>query len=53
MSSNDVKGKIRTKWDEAISDANRKIKALEAAIAFYRKSKKAGDPWPTERATEN
>jgi hypothetical protein len=36
----------RTKWDEAISDAKRRIKALESTIAFYKQRKKAGDPWP-------
>lgn len=36
----------RTKWDEAISDAKQKIKALKVTIAVYRQRKKAGELWP-------
>jgi hypothetical protein len=49
-----VKEKVkrpRTKWDEAISDAKRKIKALESTITIYRERKKAGDPWPDASLT--
>jgi hypothetical protein len=49
MSANEVKEKVKaapTKWDEAITDARRKIKHLESTIDFYRRSKKAGDSWP-------
>jgi hypothetical protein len=39
--------RIRTGWDEGISDAKKKIKALEFTISVLRKRKKAGDPWPS------
>ncbi len=47
MSIKEVKDKVgqkRTKWDEAISDAKRKIKGLQYTIAVYRERKKSGDP---------
>lgn len=55
MSPTDVKKKVRsypTKWDEAISDAKRKIRGLNETVAFYKLRKKAGDQWP-EPATHN
>jgi hypothetical protein len=53
MSINDVKEKVkpnRTKWDEAICDAKKRIRALQSTIAFYRQRKKAGDQWPGDSA---
>ena len=55
MSTHAVKKKIRpkrTKWDEAISDAKKKIHALKFTISVYRKRKKAGEPWPTDSAAQ-
>jgi len=55
MSINEVKEKVRpnrTKWDEAILDAKRRIKTLESTIVVYRERKKAGDPWPGKSATQ-
>ena len=46
-------GKHPTKWDEAIADAKHKIRGLKSSVAFFRRSKKAGDPWPSESATQN
>jgi hypothetical protein len=48
MSITKVKGKSakRTKWDEAISDAKKKIKALQFTIAVYKQRKKEREPWP-------
>jgi hypothetical protein len=45
------KERKRTGWDEAISDARRKIRGLEFSIAVFRQRKKAGEPWPG--ATQN
>jgi len=38
--------------DEAISDAKKKIKALQFTITVFRQRKKAGEPWPGESATQ-
>jgi hypothetical protein len=56
MSITKVKGKMcskRTKWDEAISDAKKRIKALKFTITVFRQRKKAGEPWPINSATHN
>jgi len=44
--------RTRTEWDEAISDAKKKIRDLQFTIAVYRRRKKAGESWP-EPATQN
>ncbi|HTZ75416.1 MAG TPA: hypothetical protein VMB47_15950 [Candidatus Aquilonibacter sp.] len=36
----------RTKWDEAIADARRKIKSLNRTIAIFKERKRAGEIWP-------
>jgi hypothetical protein len=46
-------GRKRTKWDEAISDAKRKIRELNFTITVYKQRKKAGDRWPGKSATQN
>lgn len=51
---NKAKGRrIRSGWDEAISDAKKKIKGLQFSISVFRQRKKAGDPWPRQSATQN
>jgi hypothetical protein len=40
-----------SKWDEAVSDAKKKIKELRYSIRVFKARKKAGEPWPT--ATHN
>jgi hypothetical protein len=45
------KERKRSRWDEAISDAKKKIKDLEFSISVFRQRKKAGESWPT--ATQN
>ena len=34
-----------TKWDEAIADAQERIKRLKFSIKVFRQNKKAGKPW--------
>jgi hypothetical protein len=46
-----AQNKAKTKWDEAIADAKRKIRRLEYTIAVYKKMKRSGDQWPG--ATQN
>jgi hypothetical protein len=49
MSIVKVKKKMRqypTKWDEAIADARKKIAGLKSSIAFFRRQRKVGEPWP-------
>ena|GEM_PF-5795520 len=54
MSITKVKKKeFRTKWDEAIADAKRKIRSLESSIDYFRQKRKAHEPWPGESATHN
>jgi hypothetical protein len=54
MSITKVKKKeFRTKWDEAIADAKRKIRSLELSVAYFRQRRKAGEPWPSDSATHN
>jgi AAA+ superfamily predicted ATPase len=36
----------KTKWDEAIADAEAKIKKLKLAIETFEDHKRAGDVWP-------
>ncbi len=43
----------KTKWDEAIADARRKIRALQFSINVFKKKKKAGDVWPGEKLEES
>jgi hypothetical protein len=40
------KERRRSGWDEAISDAKRKIKGLQFSISIFRQRKRAGEPWP-------
>ena len=56
MSVAKSRGKIdgtRTKWDDAIDDAKRKIKALKMTILIYRQRKKDGDPWPSSQTQQH
>jgi hypothetical protein len=38
----------KTKWDEAIADANTKIGKLKLSIATFEDRKRTGDPWPDQ-----
>jgi len=38
--------KQATKWDEAIQDAEKKIRSLRESIAVFRARKASGDKWP-------
>jgi hypothetical protein len=51
--ANRLKKSPSTRWDEAISDAKKKIKALQYTIFVYRQRKKSGEPWPGDSATQN
>ena len=43
--------KMQTKWDEAIADAEEKIRRLRYSISVFKARKEAGDVWP-ERGAE-
>jgi hypothetical protein len=45
------KERVRDGWDQAISDAKKRIKDLQFSISVFRHRKKAGDSWPGESAT--
>jgi hypothetical protein len=39
-------------WDKAISDAEKKIKALRDSIAVFKARKESGEAWPEPSATQ-
>jgi hypothetical protein len=39
-------------WDAAIAEAKERIKRLRYSISVFKARKKAGDPWPSEPATQ-
>jgi len=39
------KGEL-TGWDMAIRDAERRIRALKAALTLFKQRRDAGEPWP-------
>ena len=49
MTTTHVKTERKAKvsqWDEAISDARRKMAGLRFTIKTYQRMKDAGEPWP-------
>jgi hypothetical protein len=36
----------QTKWDEAISDAEKRVRCLMESIAIFNKMKDDNEPWP-------
>jgi len=45
--------KALSKWDEAIRDAQKHIRRLEAAIRTLKEKKEKGEIWPTEGCTKS
>lgn len=45
-----MKKSDEVKWDEAINDAKKKIKKLQATIATFEEKKTNGEPWPRTSA---
>ena len=43
---------LRSKWDEAIGDAEEKIRKLRWTIRVYKERKIAGEPWPGSTAKQ-
>jgi len=46
--STKLTGGKRTKWDEAIDDAKKKIAALKMSISVFEVRKAAGESWPND-----
>ncbi len=50
MSKLNVKKKdkenVKSPWDLAIADAEKRIKDFKLAVRVYRRAKERGDPWP-------
>ena len=41
-----------TRWDEAISDAKKRIRSLRYSIRVFEARKKAGEVWPDDSTTQ-
>jgi hypothetical protein len=44
--------KNKSTWDQAISEAQDKIKGLKFTVRVYRQKRDRGDPWPGEQLAE-
>jgi len=42
-------GKKKTMWDQAISEAEHRIKQLRFTIRVYKQNRDRGEPWPGEQ----
>ena len=46
MILDETSNKHFTGWDMAVRDAERRIRALKAALALFKQRRDAGEPWP-------